>query len=183
MGFVSTLLALPCRTRALFYRVTGPIFFQRFGSGGQVFGRQFFARPLMPLRVGANVMLGRHVFWQAARVASISIGANGSINSNCVLVASESISIGDNVAIGEMVSIRDQEHRFKPSTGVRGQGFHVAPIVIEDNCWIGRGVYIGPGSRIGAGSIVAANSVVRGEFPPGSLIAGAPAVVKRQLEG
>ena len=65
---------------------------------------------------------------------------------------------------------------------MRNQGFETAPVIIEDNVWIGRGVYVGPGSHIRAGSIVGANSVVGGEFPPGVLIAGAPAEVKRSLK-
>jgi acetyltransferase-like isoleucine patch superfamily enzyme len=83
------------------------------------------------------------------------------------------------VAVGEMVSIRDQEHIFIPGQGVRGQGFKVEPVEIGDFTWIGRGVFIGPGTRIGKNCIVAANSVVHGTFPDGVLIAGAPAVVKK----
>lgn len=163
------------------HRLLRGVWFRQLGAGSRVFGPQHFHRPLMDIRIGANAMVGRDLFWQVARGAHVAVGDNGSINSNCILVASEGIDIGNNVAIAEFVSIRDQEHNFHPDHGVRGQGFRVAPIVIEDNCWIGRGVYIGPGAHIRRGSIVAANSVVRGEFPPNSLIAGAPAVVKKSL--
>jgi acetyltransferase-like isoleucine patch superfamily enzyme len=98
-----------------------------------------------------------------------------------LLVACESITIGSNTAIGEYVSIRDQEHRFAPGHGVRGQGFRIAPVTIGENAWIGRGVFIGPGTRIGANSIVAANSVVHGVFPDGVLLAGAPAKIKKTI--
>lgn len=97
------------------------------------------------------------------------------------MVATEAITIGDHVAIAEYVTIRDQEHRFRPGYGVRGQGYNSAPVTVGDNCWIGRGVYIGPGTTIGKNSIVGANSVVRGTFPDGVLIAGTPAVIKKVL--
>lgn len=137
--------------------------------------------PLRNIKIGRNCMIGHDVFFQTGRVSSIDIGDAVSLNSGCHLVASEKITIGNNVAVGEYVSIRDQEHKFTPATGVRGQGFRVKAISIADNVWIGRGVYIGPGTSIAEGSIIAANSVVRGTFPPNVLIAGAPATIRRQI--
>ena len=64
---------------------------------------------------------------------------------------------------------------------MREQGYKVAPIKVGRNVWIGRGVYIGAGAVIGDDCIVGANSVVHGQFPAGSLIAGAPATVRRNL--
>lgn len=67
-------------------------------------------------------------------------------------------------------------------------GVHVvlggkAPIIgaphIERGCIVHTGAkLIGP-IRIGAGSVVAANAVVVADVPPGPLVAGVPAVVKR----
>ncbi|MBI1180249.1 MAG: acyltransferase [Alphaproteobacteria bacterium] len=168
--------------RAAYYRVLCPLYVRRIGAGTQFFGPIRLGRPFSNVTIGSHNMMGYGVFMQTGRASSISIGDHCSINSFCHLVAGERIVIGNNVAIAELVSIRDQEHRFHPDHGVRGQGFDVAPIMIEDNVWIGRGVYIGPGSHIRRGSIVGANSVVRGEFPPNVLIAGAPAVVKKELD-
>jgi len=55
--------------------------------------------------------------------------------------------------------------------------------VIEDECLIGMGATVLSGSKIGAGSIVAAGAlVVEGAaFPPGSLLMGAPAKVRRTV--
>ncbi|MEO0078434.1 MAG: gamma carbonic anhydrase family protein [candidate division WOR-3 bacterium] len=54
---------------------------------------------------------------------------------------------------------------------------------VEDDCIIGMGAILLNRSRVGAGSIVAAGAVLREDFvvPPGSLVAGVPAVVKRPL--
>ncbi len=126
-------------------------------------------------------MIGDSVFFQTGKHSFISIGDNSSVNTGCHIVASEAIAIGDNVAIAEYVSIRDQEHKLHANSGVSSAGYKVAPVTIESNVWIGRGSYIGPGTVIRSGSIVGANSVVKGEFPPNVLIAGAPAKVKKVL--
>jgi len=146
-----------------------------------IYGRLGFSHLPCHVVLGRHCSLGRDVFLSTAWDAQITLGDDVSLNSACLLVASEAISIGRNTAIGEYVSIRDQAHNFAPGSGVRGQGFKVAPIDIGENVWIGRGVFIGPGTRIGANSIVAANSVVHGVFPDGVLLAGAPAKVKRIL--
>jgi acetyltransferase-like isoleucine patch superfamily enzyme len=181
-SLLRTIADLGPRLRASFHRLCAPLFYRAVGPGTHFYGRVRLGRPFSRVYIGAHCMVGDGVFIHAGRQAEIRIGDHGSINSYCHLVAVAGIAIGQNVAIAEFVSIRDQEHRFDPRYGVRGQGFDVAPIVIEDNVWIGRGVYIGPGSHIRAGSIVGANSVVRGQFPPGVLIAGTPAVVKKTLD-
>ncbi|MBO9467525.1 acyltransferase [Tropicibacter sp. R15_0] len=158
-----------------------PLFFKSIGRGTLFTGRVRLPMPFRTIEIGQNCMIGHDVYFQTGRDSTVSLGDEVSINSGGHVIASERISIGNNVAIGEFVSIRDQDHKFRPDRGVRGQGFTVAPVEISDNVWIGRGVYIGPGSKIGSGSIVAANSVVHGQFPPNSLIAGAPATVRRTI--
>jgi acetyltransferase-like isoleucine patch superfamily enzyme len=183
MSLAHRLIELPATLRGYFYRASAPLFFRKVGQRTKFYGGLRIPRPFGRITIGADCMIGYQVFMQAGGPAQIAIGDACSINSNCHIVAAQSISIGDRVAIAELVSIRDSEHRFHPDHGVRGQGFNTAPVVIEDNVWIGRGSYIGPGSHIGRGSIVGANSVVRGTFPRNSLIAGAPAIVKKSLTG
>jgi acetyltransferase-like isoleucine patch superfamily enzyme len=162
-------------------RLLCPLFFRRIGVGCRFAGRIRLPMPFRNVTLGNECIIGESVFFQTGRESSIRIGNNCSFNSGCHIVASAAIEIGDNVAVGEYVSIRDQEHNFNPDTGVRGAGFRVASIRIESNVWIGRGVYIGPGSVIASGSIVGANSVVRGVFPRNVLIAGAPAKIRKVI--
>jgi acetyltransferase-like isoleucine patch superfamily enzyme len=162
-------------------RWTCPLFFKRIGRRCTFDGRIRLPLPRRNIIIGDDCMIGEAVYFRTSWTSEIVVGNNSSINTGCHLVANERITIGDNVAIAEYVSIRDQEHRFSTETGVRGQGYNVAPVTIGDNVWIGRGVYIGPGTTISRGSIVGANSVVRGSFPPNVLIVGAPAVIKKIL--
>jgi len=169
------------KLRGIFYAVTAPIFLRRVGKGTMFFGNFRWANFGMNATIGRRCMIGYGVFMQIGRKASVVIGDYSSINTGCHVVASTKITIGSNVAIGEYVTIRDQDHLFTPKNGVRGEGFFSAPVIIEDNVWIGRGVHIGPGSLIQSGTIVAANSVVNGTVGPNELVAGAPAKAKRRI--
>lgn len=94
-------------------------------------------------------------------------GGNLSIGDDCMFADSISIHLGDNhgvvdVATGELVNSGASD------------------VEIGDHVWIGAGARILKNARIGKGSIVAASSVVVGKvYPSCSLIAGAPAIVKR----
>ncbi|MCU1427054.1 MAG: hypothetical protein JWL83_1054 [Actinomycetia bacterium] len=57
--------------------------------------------------------------------------------------------------------------------------------LLGEECLIANGSVVLDGATIGAGALVAAGSVVaaQAQIPPGMLAAGAPAVVKRPVEG
>ena len=102
------------------------------------------------------------------------------------------------IRIGEGCSIQDNAvvHVNHTADG------SVFPTVIEDNCIIGHGAIVEgcrigngcligmkavilPKTKIGKGCVVAAGAVIKeGEdIPPYSLLAGAPAVIKRTFDG
>lgn len=57
-----------------------------------------------------------------------------------------------------------------------------APVVIEDNVMIGANAVVLEGVRVGAGSVVAAGAVVTQDVPAGSVVAGIPAKVIKQVD-
>jgi acetyltransferase-like isoleucine patch superfamily enzyme len=62
------------------------------------------------------------------------------------------------VRIGDFAAVSDSDyHAVVPGTAVR-----VAPVTLEQGCWIGRGALALPGVTMGAGSVVAAGAVVDG---------------------
>lgn len=168
--------------RLFWYNISCFAYFRPLPLSTTLYGRLRLLHRPCRLSIGKSCRLGDDVYLATSLHSIITIESNVTINLGSVLVAMESITIGANTAIAEYVSIRDQEHRHTPATGVRGQGYKTSPVRIGKNVWIGRNAYIGPGSTIGDGCIIGANSVVHGEFPPNVLIAGAPAVVKRSLD-
>ncbi|MEA5581398.1 acyltransferase [Nodularia harveyana UHCC-0300] len=118
--------------------------------------------------------IGRGVTLTVGDSASLSIGSNSYINDGSRIAAQNSIMIGKNCAISFGVTIIDDD----------GHGFglppYSAPIVIEDNVWIGCNVTILKGVTIGKGSVVGAGAVVTKSCPPHSLIGGVPAKVIRE---
>lgn len=92
------------------------------------------------------------------------------------------ISIGDGCAIAWDVDLLDNNgnHELVVDGVPRTKS---APIVVEDDVWIGHHTTVHPGVTIGEGAVVASNSLVSRDVPPGTLAAGVPArVVKENVE-
>lgn len=131
-------------------------------------------------RLSAGVAIDRFADLTVQR-GSLKIGPRTYVGQFTVISAIESISIGADCLIAEHVSIRDQDHRFGNGLMVRSAGFISAPIVVEDNVWIGAKVTITKGVTVGENSVVGANSVVTRNVPPNAVVAGAPARVLRRI--
>ena len=109
---------------------------------------------------------------------NITFGKNVFINSGCKFQDQGGITVGDNVLIGHNVVLATLDHNICVSK--RAELF-AAPIVIEDNVWIGANVTVTSGVIIGKGSIVAAGAVVTKDVPEYSIVGGVPAKVIREL--
>lgn len=115
----------------------------------------------------------------------IIIGNNVGI-SGSTINATTSVSIGDNTIIGSGCLITDTdshpilaEHRLLQYGGA--QYTKHAPIVIEDNVFIGARSIIMKGVHIGNGSVVGAGSVVTKDVPANVIVAGNPAKIIKHI--
>lgn len=113
---------------------------------------------------------------------NVSIGDNCLINHNNLLQAGKSeygsISIGNYVHTGVNVMFMAFNHGFYTTDiPTKEQDYLDAPIVVEDDVWIGAGSIILAGVTIGTGAIIAAGAVVNKDVPPYSIVGGVPAKV------
>jgi maltose O-acetyltransferase len=120
---------------------------------------------------------------------NIEIGDDSFINTNATLLDTYPIRIGSGVQIGPNSAFYPVGHPLKSSDRIvrdadGNRAGHVtsgAPIVVEDDVWIGGNVVILPGVTIGARSMIGAGSVVTKSVPPDVFAAGNPCRMIRQL--
>lgn len=112
---------------------------------------------------------------------NISIGANSSLQNHCYLSGEGGIDLSDNVRVAPHCAFFSTSHNLdRIDAPICEQGLTKAPIVVEDDVWIGCHSVILMGVTIGKGSVIGANSLVNGDIPPYSIAAGSPARVIRQ---
>jgi acetyltransferase-like isoleucine patch superfamily enzyme len=131
---------------------------------------------------GHNVRIGMTVTpWTYARDATITVGNDSFINGTSFGCQRE-IRIGAKAILGR-ASIMDTDFhsvaiaRHNASARVR-----VAPVVLEENVWVGAQVGILPGTRIGQNSVVGFGAICAGVFPSNVVIAGNPAKIIKTVE-
>ncbi|MET9986358.1 sugar O-acetyltransferase [Streptomyces rochei] len=109
-----------------------------------------------------------------------TFGQNVFVNQNCTFMDKGGISIGNGVMIAPRVSLLTGGHPLPMAE--RREYLSFAPIVIEDDVWIGTAAVITQGVTIGAGAVVAAGAVVTHDVPAGTMVAGVPARVIKKTD-
>lgn len=144
------------------------------------------------LKIGNNVNFANHweVGWYAKCFIRIqgngvlSIGDNVGINSTGIFCNDE-ITIGNNVYIGGGTQIFDTNFHNTDYIARRDVVLNneskTAPVVIEDDVFIGSSCIITKGVTIGSRSLVSAGSVVISSIPSDELWGGNPAIFIKKI--
>lgn len=163
-------------------------------------------------RIGSDVTIGDNVSLGAyCSIRKISIGINSQIESGVKIVGTKKgkIKIGKECYIGvnnildtsDDIIIGDFVHIAGPSTGLwchssvqmcmnsiplndssRDKYRPTAPIIIEDNVYIGCNCTIYPGITIGHHSVVGPNSAVTKDVSPYTIVGGVPAKIIKKIK-
>lgn len=83
------------------------------------------------------------------------------------------VTLGDRCVLASDVSILTHDASARKALGYT----RIAPVVVEEDAFVGARAVLLPGVRVGAGAIVGAGSVVTRDVPPGAIVAGNPARV------
>jgi len=88
------------------------------------------------------------------------------------------VTIGNDIRLAQNITLSGLNHNYEDvHLPIHEQGVSIAPIVIEDETWIGANVVVVAGVTIGKHSIVGAGSIVTKNIPPYSVAVGNPARV------
>jgi len=147
-----------------------------------------------------NISIGNHCYIgciiTAQHGGKVTIGNNVYIGGSTWLQCKDSITIGNNVIIANNTMLIDNNnHPSSPEMRMKmsqcddflsdplwsWQVADSAPIIVEENVWIGRDARILKGVTIGRGSIVALGAIVTHDVPPYTVVAGNPARVVKKL--
>jgi acetyltransferase-like isoleucine patch superfamily enzyme len=109
----------------------------------------------------------------------LSIGKGSYLNRGTFVDSLESVTIGENVAIGPGCYITDHDHGYDPARPPLLQDMVAKPTRIGDSVWIGAHVVILKGVTIGPRTIVGAGSIVTHDLPADAIAVGVPARVQR----
>jgi maltose O-acetyltransferase len=134
-------------------------------------------------RLGLGVAIGRRSYFAGGGYingSQLAVGDECFINRDYYFDLSAKVSIGHRVSIGTHAAFVTANHE-DGGPSRRAGTITALPIVVEDGAWIGTRVTILPGVTIGRGAVVASGAVVHRSVPPNVLVAGVPAVMKREL--
>jgi carbonic anhydrase/acetyltransferase-like protein (isoleucine patch superfamily) len=133
-------------------------------------------------RLGAGVYIARG----AVVLGDVTLGEHSSVWYNAVLRGDiNRIEIGhhSNIQDNAVLHLADDFPCIVGNWVTIGHSAIVHACKVGDECLIGMGATILDGAEIGEQSIIGANALVTQftQIPPGSLVVGSPAVVKRAL--
>jgi len=130
-------------------------------------------------------LVGSYDFGGAAegREANLYLGDGTTLGDRYFIICTKSVEFGKHVMTASNLFVSDCHHTFE-NTDIPPALLPVTPgrpVRIDDHVWIGINCCILEGVTIGRHAVVAANSVVKDDVPPYTLVAGAPARVRKRL--
>lgn len=144
----------------------------RFGKGVKITASAY-ARVV----IGNDVEIGAGTLIAADARGAVTVGDRVFISGLCIIASHESITIGDESMLAEMVCIRDHDH--DPDEPPRSGVVIAQPVAIGKRVWLGSKSSVVRGGSVGDDSVVGAHALVSRPIPAGVVATGVPASVSR----
>lgn len=141
-------------------------------------GRDVEIRGRIRLRRGVRVTIGDRTrlnkLVRFSGPGEVRVGADSLLNATWIGTWT-SVTVGDRCLLSDCELLDNDFHNLPPGQRHAPPGpLTRAPIVLEDNVWVGAHALVLKGVRIGRDSVVGAATVVRTDVPPGVVVVGNP---------
>lgn len=141
-------------------------------------GRDVEIRGRIRLRRGVRVVIGDRTrlnkLVRFAGPGEVRVGADCLLNATWIGTWT-SVTVGDGCLLSDCELVDNDFHNLAPEQRhLPPRPRTRAPIVVEDNVWIGAHALVLKGVRIGRDSVVGAATVVRSDVPPRVVVVGNP---------
>jgi len=153
------------------------------GESSYISGAYVFERGIGQITIGDETFIGSGSLFICAQEKGISIGNHVLISWGCTVSDTNAHSLDANVRRHDVADWLRSAREGKTGAYKNWEGVKSAPIVIEDDAWLGFGVVVLKGVTIGAGAVVGARSVVTRDVAPNTVVAGNPARVLKGAAG
>jgi acetyltransferase-like isoleucine patch superfamily enzyme len=136
------------------------------------------------LEIGEHTLFEPMVWITTGDHGRIRIGNGCFLNIGAMVASHNLVEIGDHCMLANGCFVSDGSHRFDdPHMPITWQGFtSKGPTRIGSNCWLGAHVVVTSGVTIGDRCVIGANSVVTKDIPSGTIAAGSPAKVIKEID-
>lgn len=132
------------------------------------------------IQIENGVRIDRGVRILGANNSNILIEEGSRIGLYSVLNGGDSIKLGKKSLISGFVYLQTSMHRYNGTGSIQDQGYSHAPIILEEDVWLGAHVVILPGVVMGQGAIAGSNSVVRKSVEKNQIVGGVPAAILKE---
>ncbi len=135
------------------------------------------------ISLGHRVAINDAVIINANR-GFVTLGDRSWLGPFCLVYGNGGVTIGRNVLIAGHTTINTVSHAAERcDIPINDQPVLTAPVLIEDDVWIGLNAVILQGITLGQGCIIGAGAVVTRSIPPWSIALGVPARVVARRPG
>lgn len=128
---------------------------------------------------GARVGRGAHIY-PTARITmpwNLVIGEDAAVGDHAILYALGPITLGERATVSQGAHLCAGTHDIADPA----RRLLTPPIVIESDAWICADAFVGPNVVVGRGAILGARAVAMRDVAPGTIFAGNPAKLIREI--
>ena len=122
------------------------------------------------LTIGQHLSTLRNVLVSVCPNATLVIGDNVNINTDCSIIAKNKISIGNDVIFGPGCKIYDHDHDYTKTGKERRESFVTGTVKVGNGVWFGANCIVLRGTVIGDNCVFGAGTIIKGDYPDNTLV-------------